>query len=131
MNEIKHGRGYSYLIKYHLVWRVKYRQAILTDQIKEDIKQILCQIALDNNVSILEMLIEKSYVHIHIECTPQHYIPNLIKAFKGVSARMLFKKHPLLKNKIGGSNLWNSSYFVITSEQYAEEQIQQYLLTTI
>ncbi|WP_370683968.1 hypothetical protein [Enterococcus faecium] len=30
-------------------------------------------------------------MHLLIECTPQHYILSIFKAFKGVSARLLFK----------------------------------------
>ncbi|MBP1919369.1 transposase [Youngiibacter multivorans] len=42
------------------------------------------------------------YVYLLIDCKPQHYIPNVVKALKGVSARVLFKNHPELKKRLWG-----------------------------
>lgn len=55
MSEIHYGRGYVYSIQYHLVWCVKYRHDILYNHVEIDFKQLLKQIAIDNNVEILEM----------------------------------------------------------------------------
>ncbi len=38
----------------------------------------------------------------------------MIKILKGSSARKMFVKHPELKQKLWGSHLWNTSYFVAT-----------------
>ena len=56
-----------------------------------------------------------------------HYIPSVVKAFKGVSARLLFKMHPKLKHTLWGGHLWNPSYFVATVSENTEEQIRQYI----
>jgi len=61
------------------------------------------------------------YVYLLIDCKPQHYIPNVVKALKGVSARLLFKKHPELKKRLWGGHLWNPSYFVATVSENTEE----------
>ena len=55
MSEMHSGRGYVYTIQYHLVWCVKYRQAILRGQIDTDVKELLKKIALDNDIQIIEM----------------------------------------------------------------------------
>ena len=52
---------------------------------------------------------------------------NLIKALKGVSARLLFLKHPEIKRYLWGGNLWNPSYFVATVSENTEEQIRNYI----
>ncbi|QHW38225.1 hypothetical protein GZH82_13315 [Staphylococcus ursi] len=49
MSEIHYGRGYVYSIHYHLVWCVKYRCDILYGHVDIDVKQLLKQIAMDNN----------------------------------------------------------------------------------
>ncbi len=92
-----------------------------------DVKQLLKQIADDNNVKIMEMESVKDHIHLLIECTPQYYIPSIVKAFKGVSARFLFKKHPEIKQRIWGGHLWNPSYFVATVSENTEEQIRKYI----
>lgn len=127
MVEIHYGRGYVYSIQYHIVWCVKYRHDILQGQIDTDVKEILKQIALDNYITIFEMESDKDHIHLLIDCKPQHYIPSVVKAFKGVSARLLFKKHPALKNRLWGGHLWNPSYFVATVSENTEEQVRNYI----
>lgn len=63
-----------------------------------------------------------------IECSPQHYIPDMIKALKGVSARLLMKEYSVtLKKKLWGGYLWNPIYFIATVSENTEEQIKNYI----
>ena len=87
--EVVKGRGYVYSIQYHIVWCVKYRRDVLNGQVATKLKELLVQISKDNGFQILEMNMDKDHIHMLINCTPQHYIPNIIKAMKGVSALSL------------------------------------------
>ena len=127
MSKVTYGRGYVYSIKYHIVWCTKYRHKVLVDKIDDKLKEIIEGIANDNNFTIEEMETDLDHIHLLINCSPQHYIPNLIKALKGVSARLLFKEFPELKNKLWGGHLWNPSYFVATVSETTEEQIREYI----
>lgn len=127
MANIHHGRGYVYSIQYHLVWCVKYRHRVLSGSVEDDLKQILLKIASDNDFAIQEIEMNEDHIHLLLECTPQHYIPSVVKALKGVSARLLFKSHPELKKKLWGGHLWNPSYFVATVSENTEEQIRSYI----
>lgn len=127
MVELKKGRGYVYSIQYHLVWCVKYRHQVLIGEIDVRLKEMLHQIAKDNDFTILEVESDCDHVHLLIDCTPQHSIPSMIKALKGVSARLLFKEFPQLKKKLWGGHLWNPSYFVATVSEQTEAQIRQYI----
>ena len=51
----------------------------------------------------------------------------MMKALKGVSARLLFKEFPELKRKLWGGHLWNPSYFVATVSEQTEAQIRAYI----
>lgn len=127
MSEVHHGRGYVYSIQYHLVWCVKYRHDVLVDKIEIDIKTIIQDIADEHGIIIVEMETDQDHIHLLIECKPQHYIPNIVKAFKGVSARLLFKLHPELKKLLWGGHLWNPSYFIATVSENTEEQIREFI----
>lgn len=37
--KVTHGIGYVYSIQYHIVWCVKYRHPILTNEIKKHVKE--------------------------------------------------------------------------------------------
>ncbi len=126
--EVTHGRGYVYTIQYHIVWCVKYRHKIITEEIENRLISMLNKIADDNHFQILECNMEKDYIHLLLNCSPQHYIPDMIKALKGVSARLLMKEFGgELKEKLGGGHLWNPSYFVATVSENTEEQIRNYI----
>ena len=126
--EVTSGRGYVYSIQYHIVWCVKYRHKVLEGQIEKRLIELLRQIAADNGFDILEINTDKDHIHLLINCSPQHYIPNMIKAMKGVSARLLMKEYgDLLRQKLWGGHLWNPSYFVATVSENTEEQIRGYI----
>ena len=126
--EIIKGRGYVYAIQYHVVWCVKYRRKIITPQIEKSLFVILTKLAADSGFTIAEFNTDLDHVHLLLECSPQHYIPNIIKGLKGVSARLLMKKYgDNLRKKLWGGHLWNPSYFVATVSEQTEEQIRRYI----
>lgn len=127
MSEVHRGRGYVYSIQYHIVWCVKYRYKLLYGQIDQDLQNLLRKIAEDKGITIMEMESDKDHIHLLIDCKPQHYIPDIVKALKGVSARLMFKMHPELKKRLWGGHLWNPSYFVATVSENTVEQIKRYI----
>ena len=126
--EVTYGRGYVYTIQYHIVWCVKYRHKVITPNVEKSLKEILDTIAKDNGFQIIEYNCNLDHIHLLINCSPQHYIPDMMKALKGVSARLLMKKYgEELRNKLYNGHLWNPSYFVATVSENTEEQIRRYI----
>ena len=80
------------------------------------------------SIDILEVNTDLDHIHLLISCKPQHYIPNIIKAMKGVSARLLMKKYGNeLRDKLYKGHLWNPSYFIATVSENTENQIKEYI----
>lgn len=126
--QVTYGRGYVYSIEYHIVWCVKYRRKIINERIEQSLIHILNNIADDNGFQILEANTDQDHVHLLVSCSPQHYIPNIIKALKGVSARLLMKEYgDNLRNQLWGGHLWNPSYFIATVSENTEIQIREYI----
>ena len=85
-------------------------------------------VAACESFKILECNTDKDHVHLLIDCSPQHYIPNIIQKLKGVSSRLLMKEFGMvLKKKLHGRHLWNPSYFVSTVSENTKEQIRKYI----
>ncbi|WP_438785614.1 IS200/IS605 family transposase [Enterococcus sp. DIV0421] len=82
MSEIHYGRDYVYSRQYHLVWYVRYRHDILSGQVDIDIKQLLKQIANDNNVKIIEIESDKKHIHLLTECFNNTIFLVLLKHLK-------------------------------------------------
>lgn len=125
--KIATGRGYVYALQYHIVWCVKYRHALLVGKVDTRLKEMLFAIAKDNNFEVIELNTDKDHIHMLIACKPQHYIPNIIKALKGNSARFMFKEFPELKKKLWGGHMWNPSYFITTVGESSEDQVRNYI----
>ena len=127
--ETTYGRGYVYSIQYHIVWCVKYRRKILTPEIESSLFRLLRKISEDNGFEVLECNGDLDHVHLLVNCSPQNYIPDMIKALKGVSARLLMKEYgDDLKKRLWGGHLWNPSYFIATVSENTESQIREYIL---
>ena len=126
--QVHYGRGYIYSLQYHVVWCVKYRRKVITEQIEKSLFEILTKIAKDNNFSIWEYNTDKDHVHLLIDCSPQNYIPSMLKALKGVSARLLMKQYgDELRKQLWGGHLWNPSYFIATVSENTEQQVRDYI----
>lgn len=126
--KITYGRGYVYSLQYHIVWCVKYRRKIITSTVEKSLLSIINKIADDNNFKIIEMNTDMDHIHLLIDCSPQHYIPNVMKALKGVSARLLMKQYgDSLRYQLYAGHLWNPSYFIATVSENTEEQIKEYI----
>lgn len=126
--KITYGRGYVYSLQYHIVWCVKYRRKIITSTVEKSLLSIINKIADDNNFKIIEMNTDMVHIHLLIDCSPQHYIPNIMKALKGVSARLLMKQYgDSLRHQLYAGHLWNPSYFIATVSENTEEQIKEYI----
>jgi putative transposase len=106
---------------------VKYRHTIIDGDIERTLKELIYKIAEDNNFSIEEMETDLDHIHLLVSCNPQHYIPDIIKALKGVSGRLLLKQYPKLKEKLWGGHIWNPSYFIATVGTNTERQIRNYI----
>ena len=126
--ETHKGRGYVYSIQYHIVWCVKYRHKVITPALEADLFEALQKIGANNKCSIVEFNTDLDHVHLMVDCHPQVYIPSLMKALKGVSARILMKKYGNeLKKKLWGGHLWNPSYYIATVSENTEVQIREYI----
>ena len=128
MSNVSKGRGYVYSLQYHVVWCVMLRHEVLNGDIEVDLRYILHRVADDNGFQIIELSINNDHVHILLDCKPQHYIPDMIKALKGVSGRYLMQKYgDELRGKLWGGHIWNPSYFIATVSENTESQVREYI----
>ena len=127
LNELSYGRGYVYLLRYHVVWCTKYRREVITGSVYTDMFEYLQKSAEQIGVTLEEVELKPDHVHLMIKTDPQVYIPNMIKILKGNTARWSFMSHPEIKAELWGGHLWNPSYFIATVSDRNTEQIREYI----
>lgn len=120
-------RSYVYDLHYHLVWVTKYRNKALTSQIQKALKDKLLEIAKENEVTVESMEIMPNHVHILVSAKPKLSITVMIKKFKGITGKWLFKEFPELKNQFWGGHIWSPSYYVGSVGQTTEDVIKKYI----
>ena len=124
---LAYGRGYVYNLKYHIVWCTKYRKKILVDDIEAALKNEIRNTCNELGVNIITFECMSDHIHLLLDCSPQVFIPTIIKILKGNAARRLFIQYPELKKQLYDGHLWNPSYFVATVSENSQQQIEEYI----
>lgn len=116
-----------YNINYHMVWISKYRKPILTQDIADEVKTNIAQIAKKHKYRILALEIMPDHLHLFLSTRPNEAPATTVKKIKGALARKLFKKFPELKKNLYKGHLWAPSYFVGTAGHVSSGTIRRYI----
>ena len=77
---------------------------------------------------ILSCEIDPDHVHVYMEIPPQRAVGSAVRIMKSISARVMFKRFPYLKNKFWSGELWGDGYFARTvGEGVNAEIIRRYI----
>ena len=123
------AKGCVYNTHYHFVWSTKYRRNVLSGKIAEDLKLLHEKIAKEKGVTLVSQEIMPDHVHLFIIMHPKFAPANIVKIFKGITAKKLFEMYPEIKNQLLDGHLWNPSYYVGTCGDTTKAVIQMYIET--
>ena len=117
-----------YDFSFHLVFVTKYRKAIFTtDEMQTDMKNILLNIAKNNDVEVNSLEVTPDHVRMLISFKPKYAASSIVKALKGASARAWFKQYPDTKKLLWKGHLWSPSFFMSTVGDTPERAIKDYV----
>ena len=124
-----HARGYVYNFHFHLIWTTKYRNKVfVTPELTEEMKSILLRVAEIADVTVETIEVMPDHVHMLVSFKPKYAASDIVKNFKGSSARIFFKAHPEIKiSMFWGEKLWSNSYFMSTLGDMSREIVEQYI----
>ena len=114
MTEVQKGYHCAYQIHYHIVFPVKYRKALLTEEIKKSLEEIAKGIEERYGVEIERMGCDENHIHLLCGAHPKYAPGQLVRLFKSISGRELFKRHVWLKKELWGGEFWSDGYYVAT-----------------
>ena len=115
-------------INYHVVWSVKYRRKILSEEVELYLKELVRQIASDKGFTVhLFECGEGDHVHCFVSGPPKLSVTDIVKYLKGITGRKLFEQFPEIREKLWKGQLWNHSYYVETIGSVSEENIRRYI----
>jgi len=93
-------------------------------------KSVFGKVCADFEAELIEIDGEADHVHLLVQYHPKTSVSKLVNSLKGVSSRMLKKRHPELLKHYWNGVLWSPSYFaasyggapIAVIRQYIEQQ---------
>ena len=76
-------------LKYHVIWVTKYRYKILRGDIAERARDLLRQICVAREVTIIRGAVSPDHIHMLVAAPPQLSPSKLVQFMKGRSSRLL------------------------------------------
>ena len=70
------------------------------------------------------------HVHLFVSAPPKISIPDMVRVFKCVSAKMLFDEFPEIKIQLWGGHLWSEGYAARTAGNVTSAKIEEYINRT-
>ena len=127
MQQLNKAAHNTHSLNFHLIFCTKYRRTVLTNEIGDRVKEIILEIAKEQNAIVEAIESNPDHLHIMLNLKPTHSVPKLVQLFKGRSARLIFQEFPHIKNRLWGGHLWSSGYFVTMAGGAPLETLKNYV----
>ena len=110
---------------------MKYRKALLRDDVVADLKAVSLQIQERYELEIERLGCDGDHVHLLCGSHPKYAPGQLVRVYKSVTAKELFSRVPGLRRELWGGEFWSDGYYVATVgergdwsvvEKYVREQ---------
>jgi putative transposase len=88
-----------FLIYYHFVLVIKYRQKVLDDRICNRGREIFEYIAPNYPIPLQEWNHDQDHIHLLFKAHPNSALAKFINAYKSASSRLLKKEFPYIRKK--------------------------------
>ena len=118
-----------YVIKYHLVFVIKYRKDLfLSESYVNHLKLVLKEIEKRYFLSPETIGFDEDHVHMLMRAAPRYSPSNIIQIVKSITAKQMFKKFPEIKKELWGGEFWNDGGYIGTVGEGANaEVIRKYI----
>jgi len=113
---------------YHLVFPLKYRKGVLTEESGETLVSVCKKITERYEIEFIEIGYESDHVHFLVQSVPKMPVSEIVRMIKSIVAREMFRLHPEIKSLLWGGDFWTSGFYPNTVGLYAsKEVIQKYV----
>ena len=109
----------------HLVWCPKYRRRIVGGRVAARCGELLDQSAGEHGWQIVAKEVMPDHVQLFVRVGPTDAAAQVVRAFKGRTARILRQEFPYLRNR--AKVLWSPAYFAASVGYVSESTVRRYL----
>ncbi|MEK7835063.1 MAG: IS200/IS605 family transposase [Pseudomonadota bacterium] len=104
----------AWQIHYHAVFPVKYRRGLLDEGVVEIITQTAMEIQERYDIEFEQIGCDHDHIHLLCSAHPKVAPGQIVRVFKSITARELFRRKPELKRALWGGEFWTDGYYVAT-----------------
>ena len=117
----------TYDIKYHIVWKTKYRKPAITGQIAQRTRELIHGLCQSNEVEILAGHVGKDHIHMLVSVPPHLSASKLVQYLKGNTSRKLQMEYKEINKQSWSKHLWARGYFIASCGNVTDEVIADYI----
>ena len=120
--DYKHEQHSVHLVVYHLIWCPKRRRKVLVGPVRDQLTQIIEEVAAEHDWEINRLAIQPDHVHRFIRANPSTLPSDIPRLIKGRSSHHLRIEFPHLRKL---PSLWTRSSLRSTAGHVSQEIIQR------
>ncbi len=79
------------LLLYHIVFPIKYRRTVISEEVGESLKQICIEISERYEIHFVEIGYEGDHVHFLIQSVPKLSVSKIVISVKRITAKEIFR----------------------------------------
>lgn len=106
----------------HLVWGVKKREQLITDDLKQALYHKIEEIAQAKGYDIVEINTMPDHVHLLIRLNPKHSISDMMKNIKGITSRWINEQGIIEVNFD-----WQDGYGAFSVSSFMVQKVVNYI----
>ena len=99
-----------FMLHYHLIMYIKYRNEVMDDTISNRLKEIFVKIAPAYNITLEEWNHDVDHVHILFRGQPNTEISKFINAYKSASSRIIKRNFLRYVKSLWKEMFWSQSF---------------------
>lgn len=118
-----------FLLNYHLVMCVKYRNKVIDDVISMRLREIFSHIASTYKITLVEWNYDEDHVHVLFRAHPKTELTKFINSYKSASSRLIKKEFPEIRESLWKEMFWSRSFCLLTTGGVTVDIIRKYIET--
>lgn len=113
---------------YHIQLTIKYRKAILNPKLEKTIIDSMQDVKERYAIEIHNVGFDKNHIHLLVQFLPKYSGGQVIRLFKNLTAKQVFKHCPEIKKELYGGEFWTDGYYIATvSGRGSRKVIENYI----
>lgn len=121
------GAHTKHRLRYHLVWIPKYRKRVLRGRVAARLEALVRQACEVNGWEAQELAVQPDHVHLLVQVQARYSVPQVMRALKGGTSRVLRAEFPELEEFLWGKQFWADGYFAETVGVVEGEAVRRYI----